>query len=297
MWNTENPQRSWVDTGGILRRSNPANTKNHQGRHQEQMQENGKLEISWTWPGSRILAETSHQPTWKTGTTVPKYPGWSQLHAIMAYSAHTKGPNSRKQPVKLPNNHMPSNILEASLRNPNRSDHSAPEPAWHPSIRTERKSIWVSRYRRPVTDRQGAKCRLQTKKSKSGYGMDRLQKSIWHSAAFLDNPKHGASHDWSQNHQPCPAISGKLEHRPNIWWQAPCQHQDQRGNIPRRCTVITALLCSHQPTELHPQRCQSRIQLKTRHKINHLLYMDDLKLYAKNEKNWQPWLRQFYSSQ
>jgi len=35
-------------TEGILRRSNPASTKNHQGSHQEQIQENGKLEIFWT---------------------------------------------------------------------------------------------------------------------------------------------------------------------------------------------------------------------------------------------------------
>ena len=88
---------------------------------------------------------------------------------------------------------MLSNILEASLRNPSRSDHPAPEPGWHPSIRTERKSIWVSRYERSVTDRQGANCRLQKKKNQSGYGMDKLQESIWHSATFLDNPKHGAS--------------------------------------------------------------------------------------------------------
>jgi len=48
----------------------------------------------------------------------------------------------------------------------------------HSSIRTEKKLIWVSRYQRPVTDGQGANCRLQTKKNKSGYGMDRLQECI-----------------------------------------------------------------------------------------------------------------------
>jgi len=201
-------------------------------------------------------------------TTTPKYPEWSQLHAIMAYnrkdSAHTKGPNSRKQTVKLPTNHMPSNNLEASLRNPGRSDHPAPEPTWHPSIRTPWKSTWVPRYKRPVTDRQGANCRLKKKKNQSGYGMDRLQGSIWHSATFLDNPKHRASQDWSQDHQPCPAINGKLEHRPDIRRQASWQYQDQTGNSPRRCTVTTALLCSHQPTKLHPQRCQTSIHTKNR---------------------------------
>jgi len=176
----------------------------------------------------------------KTGTTPPNYPGWSQLHAIMLYnrkdSAHTKGPNSRKQTVKLSTNHMPSNNLEASLRNPNRSDHPAPEPAWHPSIGTERKSTWMSRYQRQAADRQGANCRLQKEKKQFGYGMDILQQeSMWHIATFLDNPNHGVS----QDHQPCPAITGKLEHHPNIWRRAPCQYQDQMGNIPRRCCVTT----------------------------------------------------------
>ena len=94
--------------------------------------------------------------------------------------------------------------------------------------------------------------------------MDRLQESIWHSTTFLNNPKHGASQNWSRDHQPCPAINGNLEHSPNIWQQAPCQHQDQTGNIPSRCTVTTALLCSHQPTKLHPQRCQTRIHTQNR---------------------------------
>ena len=193
-------------------------------------------------------------------------------------SAHTKGPNSRKQTVKLPTNHMPSNILEASLRNPSRSDHSAHEPAWHPSIRTERKSIWVPRYQRPVTDRQGANCRLQKKKKQSGYGMDRLQESIWHSATFLDNPKHGASQDWLQNHQPCPAINRKLEHRPNIRWQAPCQHQDQTGKFQADALSPLLFYLAFNPLSYILRDAKQGYTLKTGHKINHLLHMDDLKL-------------------
>ena len=59
------------------------------------------------------------------------------------------------------------------------------------------------------------------------------------------------------------SMQWEVEHCPNIRWQAPCQHHDQTRNIPRRCSVTTALLCSHQPTELHPQRCQARIYTKT----------------------------------
>ena len=53
-------------------------------RNQEQYQENGQLEISWTRLRSRILAQTNISPAYmKTVTTTSKYPGRSQLHAIM----------------------------------------------------------------------------------------------------------------------------------------------------------------------------------------------------------------------
>ena len=55
--------------------------------------------------------------------------------------------------------------------------------------------------------------------------------------------------------------------------------------FPRRCIVIPTIHNCHDPTKQHTQKCTAGHNLnRSQQKINHLMYMDDIKLFTKNEK-------------
>ena len=56
-------------------------------------------------------------------------------------------------------------------------------------------------------------------------------------------------------------------------------------HIPGRWTITITIFDSHDATQIHSQEMHCRIQLsESQEKINHLMYMDVIKLFTKKEK-------------
>ena len=59
----------------------------------------------------------------------------------------------------------------------------------------------------------------------------------------------------------------------------------QKGIFQGDATIIITIYNCDDATQLHTQKMQSRTKFtKSQKKINHIMYMDDIKLFAKNEK-------------
>ena len=69
---------------------------------------------------------------------------------------------------------------------------------------------------------------------------------------------------------------------------------DPERYIPRRCAIAITICNSYEATESRSQEMLSRKKLgKSLEKINYLMYMDDIKQFAKNEKELDTLIQQW----
>ena len=108
------------------------------------------------------------------------------------------------------------------------------------------------------------------------------KKDLWYGSAKLDNklPQNVQNIIWShklhrENHENLE--SGINSKRKKLTW-----NKDPKMYFPRRCPIIHNC---HDVTQPHTQKMHSRIKLsRAQGNINHLMYMDEIKIFAKNEK-------------
>ena len=121
----------------------------------------------------------------------------------------------------------------------------------------------------------------KTRRKTSSYDLDWLQNSIWYGSAKLNNklPQNVQNITWShkhyrENHENLE--SGVDNRRKKLSWS-----KDPKRYFSRRLLFIIAMM----PLNHILRKCSAGYKLcRSYEKINHLMYMDDIKLFAKNEK-------------
>ena len=118
------------------------------------------------------------------------------------------------------------------------------------------------------------------KTERSSYGVDWLWKGLWHSLPKLDNTLSQNVQDIQQSHQENHENleSENDSRRKKLYW----------GKDPERLGDELSLLLfviAIMPLNHIIRKYTGRYKIsKLQEKINHLIYMDDIKLFAKNEK-------------
>ena len=126
----------------------------------------------------------------------------------------------------------------------------------------------------------------QEQTEKSNYGVGRLQKGIGYGSAKLDNKLSQNVHNITWSH--------KL-HRKKTWknWRVEltaggkslAETKIQRGIFQGNALTLLLFLIAMMPLNHTLRKCTAGYKLsRSQEKINHIMYMDDIKLLAKNEK-------------
>ena len=125
----------------------------------------------------------------------------------------------------------------------------------------------------------------QDKREKSSYSLDWLQKGIWYGSTKLDNTlsQNVQNITWShklhrKNH--ANLESGTDSRRKKLSWNKDPK-RDFQGDALSPLLFIIAMM----PLNHILSKCIAGYKLsRSQEKINHLMYIDDIKLFAKNEK-------------
>ena len=144
----------------------------------------------------------------------------------------------------------------------------------------------IQRYGRVTLHKSTHPRREQDQTEKSTYGLDWLQKSIWYALTKLYSklPQYIQNIRWSQklyleSHENLErGIDGRRKKL--SWSDGPMRF------ISKRCAItVTIHNCDDEPLNHILRKCTAGCKLsKLQEQINHLIYMDDIKLFAKNEK-------------
>ena len=131
----------------------------------------------------------------------------------------------------------------------------------------------------------------KTRRKKTSYGLDWLQKDIWYGAAKLDNKL-------SQNVQNI-TWSHKV-HRENYEnlesWIDSRRKKIQRSIFQWYALSLLLFIIAMMPLNDILRKCIAGYKLSTsQEKIYHLMYMDNIKLFAKNEKELETWIHTEYT--
>ena len=125
----------------------------------------------------------------------------------------------------------------------------------------------------------------QDKKEKSSYGLDRLQKVIWYGPTKMDTTQFQNVQNITWSHKLHRRDHENLESGTDNRRKKQSWNKDPKRYFPRRCTITLTIQNSHDATEQHsPKMCNGYKLSRSQEKINHLMYMDDIKLFAKNER-------------
>ena len=121
----------------------------------------------------------------------------------------------------------------------------------------------------------------QDKMEKSSYGLDWLQKGIWYGPTKLDTTLSQNVQNITWSHKLHRKDHANLETGADSRMKKLSWNKDPKRDFPRRCTIIIAIM----PLNHILRKCTVGYKLsRSQEKINHLMYMDDIKLFAKNEK-------------
>ena len=142
----------------------------------------------------------------------------------------------------------------------------------------------IQRHRRVTLHRPADPKWKQDHTEKSSYGLDCLQKAIWYGLAKLNNqlPQNAQNIKWShklyrENHENLESEIDKGRKKVN-WIKDPNRYIS-------RCTIYCTLLFIIAMMTLNHLLRKSTVGYKlsrSQEKINHLMYMDDIKLFARN---------------
>ena len=122
----------------------------------------------------------------------------------------------------------------------------------------------------------------QDKTEKPSYGLDWLQKGIWYGPTKLDN-RH--VHDIQWSHKVYQKYHWKLESQADSRRKKLSRSENPGRDFPRRCNITIPILIAMRSLNHILRKCTGQYKFhKSQEKINHLMYMDDIKLFVKNEK-------------
>ena len=123
--------------------------------------------------------------------------------------------------------------------------------------------------------------------------MDWLQKGLWYGSAKLDSRLSDILYIFWQSHKIHRRSHEKLES--GIYNEG----ENSERHLSRRCTLVISICNGNDATQFHNLKCTVGYKFtKSQKRINHLIYIDDIKLFAKkwkrtgdsdtNNKNRQP---------
>ena len=147
---------------------------------------------------------------------------------------------------------------------------------------TERMLQRIQSHRRNTLHWSAHPQREQDKMEKSGYGMDWLQKGIWYGPIKLDNKlsENVQNIRWSRKlyQENLKTWRVKLTTGGRSLIEAKIERSISKGHALSPLLFIIAMM----PLKYILRKCTTGYKLtKSQEKINHLMYMDDIKLFAK----------------
>ena len=111
-------------------------------------------------------------------------------------------------------------------------------------------------------------------------GLDRLQESIRHGATFMDPEMPGDGWRIQEHHYHNQQYHGELEDSIDIWRNRSWASGYQMRNFPRRLLIAIAVYIDHVAIDPSDEMRAGYRFAKDMKPVNHLLFMDDLKLYG-----------------
>ena len=149
---------------------------------------------------------------------------------------------------------------------------------------TEKMLQRIQRRSKVTLHRSAHPKREQNQTEKSSYGLDWLQNGIWYGSAKLENklPKNARNIRWShklyyENHE---NLESGIDSRRKEIAEAKIQRGIFQGDAQSPLLFIIAMM----PFNHILRKCTAGYKLTSQEKMNHLMYMDDIKLFIKNEK-------------
>ena len=127
------------------------------------------------------------------------------------------------------------------------------------------------------------------KAEKYSFVMDWRQKRRWYNLAKLNN--------WMSENEQNTRQSDEVNHKNNGKPESSISSKRNkfcRGENPKRHLLgrLTSVGYSHDATELYTNCTRGYKFTKLQETINHLIYIDEIKIFAKMNKNWRPWYKQ-----
>ena len=152
--------------------------------------------------------------------------------------------------------------------------------------RTERMPQRIQRYSRVTLHRSAhPKWKLEQTENFS-YGLDRLQKGIWYgSASWVINrlKMYRISHEFISFNEKKNMKNWRVEL--TAGGKSLAETKIQRGIFQGDALSPLLFIITMMPLNHILRKCTTGYKLsRSQEKINHLMYMDDIKLFAKNEK-------------
>ena len=116
--------------------------------------------------------------------------------------------------------------------------------------------------------------------------MDRLQEGHRHDTTLMADRMPGNIWCRGKHHQIPQEHNAQLEDNSYKLWNQVRRGQHQKKDLPRRLTISTALHSSNDPIDRVLGRMEVGYQLKKGgSRINHMMFMDDIKLFGRGQRD------------
>ena len=286
------------------------------------------LKLQWETIGySRGVKNFQNSTTTTTTTTIiiiiienarPWWNTWFLVHGRLALEmnrclqgAHvpdwmTKGkttlikkdPSKRNCSKQLQTDNLSTNDVENTNSTNKGKDLQLTNKPWIVPWRTERMPQRIQRHSRITLHRSTHPEWGQDQTKKSSYGLVWIQKGIWHGPKKQENklPQDVQNITWSdklyrKNHEELESGADNRRKKLSL-------NKDPKRYFPRKYTITLTIPNSHDATNHILKKCRAGYKFsRSQEEINHRIYMDDIKQFAKNEKELETltWAVRIYS--
>ena len=255
---------------------------------QNDTKKNIKLENARPWWNTWLLVQDIHLHSRQTTTRNEEIP----IRRVSTWMEdqrkdyiNPKGPKQRNCSKPLQTNNLPTNDVENTNSTNKRKDLLLANKPRIVPWRTERMPQRIQTHSRIALHRSTHPKWEQDKTEKYSYGPDWLKKGIWYGPTKLDNtlPQNVQNITWSHtlNRKDHEDLESGADSRRKSLEETKIQRGIFHGD------ALSALLFLIAMMPLNPihRKCAAGYKLsRPQEKINHLMYMDDIKLFAKNKK-------------
>ena len=220
--------------------------------------------------GSRNSPPFTTDSKWTDAYKEHTYPnGWpkERLHWSWKTPLHSK---------QLQTHNLPTYDME--------NINSTNEP-WVVPWGIERMPQRIQRHRRATLHWSVHPQQEQDQTDKSSYSLDWRQKSIWYGPAKLDNKLPQNVQNIRQSHKLYRENHENLESGLTAGWRSLAEVKIESGIFHGDVLSPLQFIIAMMPFNYILRKCTARYQFnKSQEKINHLMYMDNIVLFTKNEK-------------